>query len=114
AFVRLLAGGVNMRTTMLRFCVCGALAAWLAAPAAAQLTMRVSAPPVPPGTDVYVMGSFNGWNPAAPAFRLVPAGDEYLLTLPATVRGPIEFRFTLGSWFALETDSAGGGIENRT
>jgi metallo-beta-lactamase class B len=29
------------------------------------------------------------------------------------VRGPVEFKFTLGSWDAVETDSAGGDIQNR-
>jgi hypothetical protein len=35
------------------------------------------------------------------------------LTLPADVRGPIEFKFTRGSWEKVEVDSAGRGVENR-
>src|SRR4051812_679362 len=53
--------------------------------AEAQLTMRVR---VPAGTadtaGVYVAGSFNGWNPANPAYRLTRDGDgEYSIILPA-------------------------------
>jgi metallo-beta-lactamase class B len=86
-----------------------------AAQADAQLTMRLRVPATTPAdTPVYVAGGFNGWNPANPAYRLAPAGDgEYAVTLPADVRGPIEFKFALGSWERVETDSAGGGIPNR-
>ena len=40
-------------------------------------------------------------------------GGEYVLTLPEEVRGPVEFKFTLGSWERVETDSAGAGVQNR-
>lgn len=38
---------------------------------------------------------------------------NYLLALPDSVRGPLEFKFTLGSWEAVETDSTGKDIQNR-
>jgi metallo-beta-lactamase class B len=44
--------------------------------------------------------------------RRSPGGD-YVVTLPDSVRGPIEFKFTLGSWESVEADSAGGDLPNR-
>ncbi|MBB4639604.1 alpha/beta hydrolase-fold protein [Longimicrobium terrae] len=88
-----------------------------AAPASAQLTLRVAVPATTPAdAPVYVAGSFNGWNPAAPAYRLHAAEGAYTLTLtlPDEVRGPVSFKFTRGSWDAAEADSAGGDAPNRT
>jgi metallo-beta-lactamase class B len=89
----------------------------MAAPfaAQAQLTLRVTGVPAntPADAAIYVAGSFNGWNPANPAFRLSPADGGFAITLPDDVRGPVEFKFTLGAWERVETDSAGGGVNNR-
>lgn len=83
-------------------------------PASAQLTIRVTSN-IPKDAVVYVAGTFNNWNPAAPRYQLAPqSAGEYTITLPDTVRGPIEFKFTLGSWQAVETDSARSDIANRT
>jgi len=38
---------------------------------------------------------------------------NYLVALPDSIKGPIEFKFTLGSWDAVETDSTGADIQNR-
>jgi alpha-amylase len=88
-----------------------------AAPSAAQLTIRVGSlpPATPPSATVYVAGNFNGWNPAAPGFTLSkqPNGT-FALTLPDSVRGVVEFKFTLGSWETVETDASGAGIPNRS
>ena len=68
----------------------------------------------PPGVSIYVAGNFNGWNPGDSAYRLTADGKgNYLVALPDSIKGPIEFKFTLGSWDAVETDSAGGDIQNR-
>ena len=93
----------------------GALVLLGATPAGAQLTIRLRVPPgTPPNAAVYVAGSFNGWNPASPAYRLrAEEGGRYTLTLPQDVRGPVEFKFTLGSWESVELDSAGAGVPNR-
>jgi predicted alpha/beta superfamily hydrolase len=86
----------------------------LASPAGAQLTIRLRVPQgTPPNAAVFVAGSFNGWNPADARYRLAVQEGHYVLTLPQDVRGPVEFKFTLGSWEAVELDSAGAGVENR-
>lgn len=68
----------------------------------------------PPGVSIYVAGNFNGWNPGDTSYRLTADGKgNYLVALPDSIKGPIEFKFTLGSWDAVETDSAGADIQNR-
>jgi predicted alpha/beta superfamily hydrolase len=84
-----------------------------AMPADAQLTIRLSSPA---GSDapVFVAGSFNGWAPADSAYRLRREADgAYAITLPADVRGPVEFKFTRGAWETVELDSAGQAVGNR-
>jgi predicted alpha/beta superfamily hydrolase len=82
----------------------------------AQLTVRVEAVPAgtPAAASIYIAGSFNNWNPGASDYALKREADHYAITLPATLRGPIEFKFTLGSWERVETDAAGGDIVNRS
>ncbi|HET6765590.1 MAG TPA: alpha/beta hydrolase-fold protein, partial [Longimicrobiaceae bacterium] len=68
----------------------------------------------PAGAPIFVAGSFNRWNPADSAYRLMrDASGEYALTLPEAVRGPVEFKFTLGGWERGELNASGGGVPNR-
>lgn len=87
-----------------------------ASPLGAQLTIQVRVPAsTPPGSTVHVAGSFNGWNPSLPRYALTPRGDGTLaVTLPDSVRGVIEFKFTRGSWETVETSASGAGIPNRS
>lgn len=86
------------------------------AEAQAQLTIRVTSVPAATaaGDTIYIAGTFNNWMPAARGYALERQGDHYVITLPAPAQGPIEFKFTLGSWARVETDSAGGDVANRT
>lgn len=84
--------------------------------AAQHFTISVESLPAttPKDASVYVAGNFNRWNPGDTAFRLRPdRHGNHAVALPDSVRGTIEFKFTLGSWDAVETDSAGGDVENR-
>jgi metallo-beta-lactamase class B len=87
-----------------------------AACAQAQVTVRVTGVPAatPSGATLYIAGNFNNWNPGAADYALRKQGGDYAITLPAHVRGAIEFKFTLGSWERVETDAAGGDVANRT
>ncbi len=80
------------------------------------LTVLVGVPAnTPADAAVHIAGSFNAWNPGAPAYRLARSADgRYRLTLPADVRGPIEFKFTLGSWPKVEMGPDGADIANRS
>lgn len=88
------------------------------APPAARgggLTIGLIAPPSTPATaTIYVAGNFNGWNPGSPAFALKRHNDgRFSIVLPDSVRGPIEFKFTLGSWNSVELTESGGDMPNR-
>ena len=88
-----------------------------AAPGASGgLEMRLHVPAATPaGASVYVAGTFNNWNPADARYRLAAGGDgTYAITLPADVLGAVEFKFTLGSWDAVEVDSAQREVANRS
>jgi metallo-beta-lactamase class B len=85
--------------------------------AGSGLTIRLTSVPAgtPAGATIYVAGTFNNWNPAAPDYRLTSEGQrQYAIALPDSVRGPVEFKFTLGSWDAVELDASGGGVPNRS
>ena len=84
--------------------------------AAAQTTLRIQAVPAATPVDqpIYVAGSFNSWQPAAPGYAFSRQADgSYQLVLPATVRGPQEFKFTRGSWATGEADAQFGSLPNR-
>jgi metallo-beta-lactamase class B len=85
--------------------------------ATAQLTVRVSAlpPATPSGATVFIAGDFNRWNPGDTTWALRPKADGALtLTFPASIRGPIAFKFTRGNWTTVETSADGSDIPNRT
>jgi predicted alpha/beta superfamily hydrolase len=64
--------------------------------------------------DVYVAGSFNGWNPRDETFRLRKDDKgNYTLQLMNVPAGEYEFKFTRGGWEAVETDAQGQHISNR-
>ena len=84
--------------------------------AQAQTTLRLTAVPAatPAGQPLYVAGSFNDWQPEAAGYALVRQADgSYQLTLPATVQGTQEFKFTRGSWATGEADAAFQPMANR-
>ncbi|MEO8620240.1 MAG: alpha/beta hydrolase-fold protein [bacterium] len=91
--------------------------AGVALPAGAQLTIRITSAPssTPADAVIHVAGTFNDWSPDALGYALVaqPNG-AYTITLPESVRGPIEFKFTLGSWASVETTTSGADVPNRT
>jgi metallo-beta-lactamase class B len=82
----------------------------------ARLSLRLTAPAgTPAGASIYLAGSFNGWNPGNPEYRLVPQGGSlYTLTVPHPLSGGVEFKFTLGSWETVEVTATGGSVPNRT
>ncbi|NVO30069.1 alpha/beta hydrolase-fold protein [Hymenobacter lapidiphilus] len=84
--------------------------------AGAQTTVRVTAVPAatPADASLFLAGTLNGWTPASPAHALVRQADgSYELILPATLTGPVEFKFTRGSWATVETDASGQDVANR-
>ena len=68
----------------------------------------------PKDAVIYVAGSFNGWQPGDPNYRLTPrASGKYAVILAANIVGPIEFKFNLGSWDNSELQAGGEELANR-
>ena len=101
----------------MRFFTALILTAFAAQTARAQLTIELSSVPAttPSGAGLYVAGTFNDWNPADASSQLSRQLDgRYTLTLPGSVRGAVEFKFTRGSWGSVEATAGGGDVGNRT
>jgi predicted alpha/beta superfamily hydrolase len=63
--------------------------------------------------DVYIAGTFNGWDPGAPAYILtLNADNTYSITLTGT--GTINFKFTRGDWTKVEKGASCEEISNRS
>jgi predicted alpha/beta superfamily hydrolase len=90
------------------------LALGLTSAAWAQTTLRVLAgSAIAAGQQIYVAGSFNEWNPAAAGYALAPQPDgSYQITLPPSVAGHQEFKFTRGSWASGEADANFQAVAN--
>ncbi|MDB5236601.1 MAG: hypothetical protein JWR44_3594, partial [Hymenobacter sp.] len=86
--------------------------------APAQTTFRITTVPAntPANATIYMAGSFNSWNPASATHALTynAADGTYSITLPATVTGSLEYKFTRGSWASVETTASNGQVPNRT
>jgi predicted alpha/beta superfamily hydrolase len=93
------------------------LLAVLAFTAQAQVTFTITAVPAntPANATLYMAGTFNSWNPASPAHALTydAGSNSYSITLP-TGSGTIEYKFTRGSWAAVETNATNGQVPNRS
>lgn len=63
--------------------------------------------------DIYVAGSFNGWNPADASAKMKQFGNTRKLLVLSNIAGGIyEFKFTRGSWDKTETTATGADIAN--
>ncbi|WP_400191369.1 alpha/beta hydrolase-fold protein [Hymenobacter sp. B81] len=88
----------------------------LAGTVQAQTTFRITSVPAstPANATLYVAGNFNSWNPGSAAYALTKQpGGSYEITLPATVTGALEFKFTRGAWTSVESDAQNQDIGNR-
>ncbi|HYN48600.1 MAG TPA: hypothetical protein VER83_07010, partial [Candidatus Nanopelagicales bacterium] len=78
------------------------------------VTFVVTVPANTPATDtLFIAGDFQGWDPGATPMTRV---DErtWSITLPFTEGDAPQYKFTRGSWEAVEKDAACGEITNRT
>jgi len=67
----------------------------------------------PAGDTVYIAGDFQNWDPGAtPMTRLDPL--TWSITLTFTENAEPQYKFTRGSWDAVEKDDGCGEIPNRT
>jgi len=84
-------------------------------PAAAQSVLKITRVPAstPPADTLFVAGSFNNWNPHNAGYALTRNADgSYQITLPPTL-GPVEYKFTRGSWDRAEVGADRQPLANR-
>lgn len=79
---------------------------------AVTFTVRLPAS-TPPGDTVFIAGDFQGWNPGGtPMTKVDPA--TWSITVPFIEGEPPQYKYTRGTWEAVEKDAACGEIANRT
>lgn len=77
------------------------------------VTFTVTVPDAtPPQDTVYIAGDFQGWDPGAtPMTRVDATTWEITLTFPEAT--PLQYKYTRGTWLAVEKDDGCGEIPNR-
>ncbi|WP_201980969.1 alpha/beta hydrolase-fold protein [Hymenobacter rubidus] len=106
---------MNKQTLLLKTALVASAWALALHAARAQTVLTLTQVPAttPVGDSLFVAGSFNNWNPHAPAYALQRSVDgTYRLRLPPGL-GPVEYKFTRGSWATVEIDAHNQGIANR-
>jgi glycosidase len=66
----------------------------------------------PAGDTVYIAGDFQGWDPGATPMERVDA-TTWSITLTFSEGDALQYKFTRGSWDAVEKDAGCGEIPNR-
>lgn len=78
------------------------------------LRIIVTSPAKDNATDIYMAGSFNGWNPKDETFRLRKDDKgNFTLALQNIPAGDYEYKFTRGSWETGEINEKGQPAANR-
>ncbi len=78
-----------------------------------SVTFNVTVPEYTPATDsVYIVGSFNGWDPGELTMNKV-ADNAWQLIMELAENTTIEYKYTRGNWATVEKDPNGAEIGNR-
>jgi AraC-like DNA-binding protein len=75
--------------------------------------VKVIPPNTPTDASIYLAGNFNNWNPADPTFKFLRQADGTYRLLFYTEIENLEFKFTRGSWDAVESKVNGKVRPNR-
>lgn len=68
----------------------------------------------PSGSDIYLAGSFNGWNPQDKNYQFKRSGNgDYFIDLKLA-DGKYEYKVTRGGWDKSECKNGGGFVANRS
>jgi hypothetical protein len=79
-----------------------------------QVTFTATVPDdTPAGDTIYIAGDFQAWNPGATAMTRVDA-THWTITLPFEDGAHPQYKYTRGTWDAVEKDAGCGEIPNRT
>lgn len=68
----------------------------------------------PTDSNLFVAGSFNGWNPQDKNFRFQKEANGNYFMKTKLSDGDYEFKITKGSWDKVECNKTGSGIPNRS
>ncbi len=80
----------------------------------AEVVFTVDVPPnTTPSDTIYIAGGFQGWDPGGTPMARVD-DDTWSITLPFDDGIALEYKYTRGSWEAVEKDAGCGEIPNRT
>lgn len=82
----------------------------------AQVTLRITSLPsnTPLNSTIYIAGAVNNWNAASDQYIMEPDGTgNWTITIPEET-GTSEYKFTRGSWAAVEGNATGNYLPNRT
>lgn len=83
----------------------------------AQHTVTIKIQSLPqyhsPGSDIFIAGSFNGWDPQNEAYRLNKDSRGNYFIKFSLVDGSYEFKLTRGGWETVECKTNGASIDNR-
>ncbi len=78
-----------------------------------HVTFTVTVPGyTPPGDTVFIAGDFQGWDPGATPMERIDA-TTWKVSVDFDEGQAIQYKFTRGSWDAVEKDSGCGEIANR-
>jgi len=83
----------------------------------AQMTVTVTSVPqlTPLLEELYIVGSFNNWEPGEPQYILTPTGQgHYSADIPGTNGETISFKITRGAWATVEGSAVGAYIPDRS
>jgi len=79
-----------------------------------QVTFRVTVPAnTPSDATIFIAGDFQGWSPGATAMTHSSA-TTWEITLPFAEGATVQYKYSRGSWDAVEKDAGCGEIPNRT
>jgi predicted alpha/beta superfamily hydrolase len=67
----------------------------------------------PSGADLYVTGSFNGWNPQDEKYKFVHSGNGVYSLRLELKNGSYKYKITRGNWDEVECKTGGTAMENR-
>ncbi|MGZ8437507.1 MAG: alpha-amylase family glycosyl hydrolase [Candidatus Limnocylindrales bacterium] len=79
-----------------------------------DLTFTVTVPKGAPAADVvFIAGDFQGWNPGSMPMTRIDA-THWAITIKVVDGQSLQYKYTRGTWDAVEKDSGCGEIPNRT
>ncbi len=78
-----------------------------------QVTFRLTVPAgTPKDASVFIAGDFQGWSPGTTAMKHA-SGATWETTVPFAEGAAVQYKYTRGSWDAVEKDAGCGEIPNR-